>query len=74
MPGYCRASFTDYNKATWVRKFYTAYTGVLETNYLTQVRYTSHIAQGFLELSNVSLSRSLSLNIHSPMNVNNITT
>jgi len=27
-----RASFTDYSKATRVRKFYTAYTGVVETN------------------------------------------
>jgi len=27
-----RSSFTDYSKATWVRKFYTAYTGVVETN------------------------------------------
>jgi len=29
-----RASFTDYSKATRVRKFYTAYTGVVETNYI----------------------------------------
>ena len=29
-----RASFTDYNKATRVRKFYTAYTGVVETDNL----------------------------------------
>ena len=29
-----RASFTDYSKATRVRKFYTAYTGVVETNNL----------------------------------------
>jgi len=27
-----RAPFTDYNKATRVRKFYTAYTGVVKTN------------------------------------------
>ena len=29
-----RASFTYYSKATRVRKFYTAYTGVIETNYI----------------------------------------
>jgi len=28
------ASFTDYSKATRVRKFSTAYTGVAETNFL----------------------------------------
>ena len=28
-----RASFTDYSKATRVREFYTAYTGVVETNF-----------------------------------------
>jgi len=27
-----RASFTDYSKVTRVRKFVTAYTGVVETN------------------------------------------
>ena len=34
-----RASFTDYSKATLARMFYTAYTGVVETNYLTHVEY-----------------------------------
>ena len=29
------SSFTDHSKATRVRKFYTAYTGVVETNYAT---------------------------------------
>ena len=29
-----RVSFTDYSKATQVRKLYTAYTGMVETNIL----------------------------------------
>ena len=33
-----RGSFTDYSKATRVRKFYTAYTGVVETNFLKDMR------------------------------------
>jgi len=35
-----RASFTDYSKATRVRKFYTANTGVIETNFLPYVALT----------------------------------
>jgi len=31
----CRASFTDYSKATQVRKFYPACTGVMDTNNIT---------------------------------------
>ena len=31
-----RASFTDYSKATRVRKLYTAYKGVVETNYISR--------------------------------------
>jgi len=54
-----RASFTDYSKATRVRKFYTAYTGVVETKsslpslpefYKTfpglKISYTHHIQSG----------------------------
>jgi len=29
-----RASFIDYSKATRVRKFYTAYIGLIETNFI----------------------------------------
>ena len=43
MLGYCylgRASITDYSKATRVRRFYTAYTGEVET--ITPVQYMSY--------------------------------